>query len=258
VRLSGDDVYGRRFTRLSRLIRPVVEPRKKVEYPGIPPELLVLLEPRFDEVRAERRALVLGSPAGSFALPRTRIFDVRYAPLMSDTGNPLGLTVTFGAEFSQAGRYNPALHLYAEDTPDFLFGRHPLRPLRSSIRPVPHDPHEPLKEAKAATIASLHYSPDFLYMAGLQYQFTVDMAPDFVGVLQDGFTPCLWKQPPLPGEDPKAFARRVAREEPTAYKVSIGGWETFEGRIDGFYGEGALFRGFASQGLADCEPPRYR
>ena len=257
VRLSGDDVYGQRFTRLSRLINPVVEaPRKKVDYPGIPPELLARFEPRFDEVRAERRALALANSSGQIVSPRTRISNVRYAPLISETGKPLGFKITYEAEFSQAGRYNPALHI-AEDQADFLSGRHPLVLLRSSVQPVAHDPNAPLKEAEVPLAGSSWYSPDFLYKSGTRYQFAAEMVPDFVGVRRDGLPPCLWKQP-RPGEAPKAFARRATREEPTTYRVTIGGSETFEGRIDGFYGEGTLFRSFVGQGLAECEPSKYQ
>jgi hypothetical protein len=258
VRLSGNDVHGQRFTRLSRLITPAADaPSRHVIPPGFPPEFVSRIEQMFDETRDARYAIVVDNPTGRIALPRTRIANVRYAPLVSGTGNPLGLKVTYEAEFSQAMRYNPELRIYAEDKADSAIGRHPLHPLRSTIQPVPHETYAPLKEAEEIP-GLLAHRADFLYKAGTRYQFAVEVVPDFVKVLRDRITPCLWKQPPRYSEhERKAFARQLTQEEPTTYRVWIGG-RAFEGRIDGFYGEGTLFRSFVAEGFAECEYPEYR
>jgi hypothetical protein len=234
VRLSGNDVHGQRFTRLSRLITPVAdEPPRTVIPPGFPPEFVSRIEQMFDETRAAaRHVIVVDNPTGRIPLPRTRIANVRYAPLVSGTGNPMGLKVTYEAEFSEAGRYNPELRIYAEDKADSVIGRHPLHPLRSTIQPVPHETYAPLKEAEEIP-GLLAHRADFFYKAGTRYQFAVEVVPDFVKVLRDRITPCLWKQPPRYSEhERKAFARQLTREEPTTYRVWIGG-RAFEGRIDG-------------------------
>ena len=258
VRLSGEDVHGQRFTRLSRLITPLADaPSTDLVPSGFPPEFVSRIEHMFDETRTVRHAIAVDNPTGRITLPRTRIANVRYAPLVSGSGNPLGLTVTYEAEFSQAGRYNPELRIYAEDRADSSIGRRPLHPLPSTILPVPNETYAPLKEAEEIP-GLLAHRADFLYQAGTRYQFAVEVVPDFVKVLRDRITPCLWKRPPRSGEQERnAFARQLTREEPTTYRVWIGG-RAFEGRIDGFYGEGTLFRSFVADGLAECEYPEYR
>ena len=123
VRLSGEDVHGQRFTRLSRLITPLADaPSTDLVPSGFPPEFVSRIEHMFDETRTVRHAIAVDNPTGRITLPRARIANVRYAPLVSGSGNPLGLTVTYEAEFSQAGRYNPELRIYAEDRADSSIG----------------------------------------------------------------------------------------------------------------------------------------
>jgi hypothetical protein len=50
----------------------------------------------------------------------------------------------------------------------------------------------------------------------------------------------------------EAFARMLARDRPTTFRVFIAG-TAFEGRIDNFDGEGAFYRSFVAEGLGECE-----
>lgn len=259
VRMSGEDVYGQRFSRVdSRLFKPTLEtPGSELLPPEFareaPPDLVRQIERMFDEAREDRRAIVIENPSGRIVMPRSRVLNVRYAPVVSAAGRPLGVKITYDVEFTQAGRYNPELRIFAEDKEDSAIGRNPLRPLRSSIQPVPHEVHAPLKEAEAIP-GFLAHRADFLYQAGT-YTFAVEMVPDFVMVLRDLITPCLWKQPPQHSEEArKAFARRLARQQATVYRVWIGG-RGFQGRIDEFHGEGTFFQSFLAEGLAECEYP---
>jgi hypothetical protein len=264
VRLSGEDVFGQRFTlTYPRLFTPTIDaPQSEFLPPEIrreaPPEFVRHLEQTFDDVRAERRAIAVANPSGRIVMPRTRVMNVRYAPFRSHAGRPLGLRIMYDVEFSQAGRYNPEVRIYAEDKEDTAIGRNPLHTLRSTIRPLPHETYAPLKEAEEIP-GLLAQRADFLYEAGTRYTFMVEMVPDFVKVLRDGVTPCVWKQAPLHSpHEQRAFARRLARREPTTYTVWIGGDDTFEGKIDGFYGEGTLYDSVIAEGFAECEYPEFR
>jgi hypothetical protein len=255
VRLSGEDVHGQPFTRLSRRFAPLSEaPRMEPFPPEFPADLVQHIGQLFEDARIERRTKAAQNPSGRIVMPRTRLMNVRYAPLLSSAGRRLGMRITYEVEFSQAGRYNPELHVYAEDREDTAIGRHPLHPLRSTIHPIPRETYAPFKEAEDIP-GLLAHRADFLYEAGTRYTLAVELVPDFVKLLRDRITPCLWKQPPPYNEDDKkAFVRRLARQEPTTYTVSIGG-RAFEGRIDGFSGEGTWYQSFIAEGLAECEYP---
>ena len=49
----------------------------------------------------------------------------------------------------------------------------------------------------------------------------------------------------------KNFDRMIASMGPTRYDVAIG--ESFEARIENFYGEGVFYRTFMAEGTPDCD-----
>lgn len=256
--LSGEAVDGRSFRRVfPRLFRPVAEPPPGLQFdPDDPRELAVAIQQKFDELAptavAEREALVAENTSGRIVMPRARVSNVLFAPLLSAAGRPLGVRITYDMEFDQRGRYNPELRLFAEDKTDFLIGRNPLRVLNSTIAPVPREAHAPHEEARDIP-GLLAHRADFLYEAHTVYRFSLELVPSFIAVQKDRTTPCLSQQRfRLETDAQKAFARMMGSGAAATYSVFIGG-TAFEGRIDGFYGEGILYQAFVEEGTPACE-----
>jgi hypothetical protein len=153
--------------------------------------------------------------------------------------------------FSETGRYDPALRVYAEDPSDNIIGRNPLNVRLSTISPAPRLWHAPSEYAETFRV-HMSQLTDFLYDADTAYTFTVELVPNFVSLERVVFTPCLsTKQRFLNMRDPQAaFERLKNANGPATYRVSIG-HTAFEGKIDGFFSESAMYRTF----LADHMPP---
>ena len=139
----------------------------------------------------------------------------------------------------------------AEHKDDVIIDLNSMRALRSTIEPSPHEVHAPEKEAE--DIPGLFAQrADFLYEAGTRYRFTVDLVPGYVALERDKTTRCFSLHHFQSERDPsKAFARMLSREGTTSYRVSIG-FTMFDGRIDSFSDEGALYRNFRTDGVLNC------
>ena len=254
VRVTGEDIYGKRFSLVfRRLFKPLLESPAAEEVPTeFGGEFARHVQQMFADARAWRQALAAGNPSGRIVMPLTHVSNVTYAPLVSPSGRPLGIRVTYDVEFSQAGRYNPGLRIFAEDKEDTSVGRYPLRPHKSTIQPVPRETYAPYKEAEEIPGLIAHRA-DFLYETGIKYKFALELFPEFVMTHRNSTIPCLVHQGSRYNDAAhEAFARMLARDAPTTYHVFIGG-TAFEGRIDNFYGEGTFYRSFVSEGLSACE-----
>jgi hypothetical protein len=254
VRVTGEDIYGRRFSQVfRRLFKPVAErPADEEVPPEFGSEFVQHVQQMFADARAERSALAAGNPSGRIVMPRPRVSNVTYASFVSPSGRSLGIRVTYDVEFSQAGRYNPNLRIHAEDREDTSIGRYPLRPLKNTIQPVPRETYAPYQEAQEIS-GLLAHRADFLYETGITYRFMLELVPEFVMMHRNSTIPCLVHEGSRYNSAARtAFARMLARNAPTTYRVFIGG-TAFEGRIDNFYGEGTFYRSFVAEGLTECE-----
>lgn len=254
--LSGEAVDGQKFRRVSRLFRPADRPDLGWQLPpDFPAQERAAFQQMYDteapKAIEERRALVAANPSGRIVMPRTRVSNVRYAPVLSATGRLLGLRLMYDVEFSQNGRNNPEVHVFAEDKEDFILGRNPLHAVKSTIDPLPHLYWAPDREPEDIP-GLLAQRADFLYKAGTRYRFTADFVPDYVSVKRDKTTPCIYL-PFRSGDDPesKALARRLTNLGPTTYRVAVG-FTMFEGIIDEFSGEGTFYQNFRAEGVRDC------
>ncbi|MEO6237422.1 MAG: hypothetical protein ABIQ52_10530 [Vicinamibacterales bacterium] len=256
ILLTGQSVDGRRFLRLyERLFRPG---RGSLD---IPPDAFIPLE--YDGQRrlmdedakrqlAEVESYVAANAAVPLVMPRIEVSKVMYAPLLSAAGRTLGLRITYDVEFSQDGLYDPQLRVHPENAKESSGVSAQMRVLNSSLDPIPRLDYAPYAPANTRTHDSvLAYGADFLYDARTIYHFTVELVPDFISA-RGGEAPCVLRQSFQTAADPdKAFAKMMAREAPTTYRLWIGG-TAFEGRVDRFPEEGTLYRSFLAEGAQDC------
>jgi hypothetical protein len=252
--LSGESVDGHPFRRVyGRLFRPVNTPYTGWSLPPDFPDRDVFLQ-MFDELAPhavdERRRLVAQNPTGVIVMPRTQVSHVMYAPLLSAAGRPIGIRITYDVEFSENGRSDPSVLVLPEDGEGFIGHSNPLHPLRSRIEPSPHEVHAPEKEPQ--DIPGLFAQrADFLYDAATRYRFSLELVPDHIILDKDNTTVCVLDQRLRPEPDrSRTLARIEAHEGPQTYRVSMG--TLFEGRIENFLGEGAMYRNLRLEGVRGC------
>ncbi|HEY0875805.1 MAG TPA: hypothetical protein VGD94_20175 [Vicinamibacterales bacterium] len=211
------------------------------------------LEARLTEAVAARERRVAANPDGTITVPQTRVTAVEYAPYLSPSGRLLGLTITYSIEVEPGGRYNPSLRVVPEDPASGGAGRDAMRPLSASITPRPHLYYEP--EHEADEIPGLLLS-DALYQSGTRYRFAVQLVPGFVALRQDRVTRCLTLthlKSRYHGD--VRYLQMIANRGPSTYRVYIGR-NAFEGRIDGFAGEGSLYQNWVDEGTLPCPEPQ--
>lgn len=253
---------GRRFRGVqSGLFRPTRTPPPSPldgldQMPAPPAHLDVLrkeLERRLAEAVAARERRVAANPEGTIILPQTRVTNVQYEPYVSSTGRQLGLTISYTIEVEPGGRYNPGLRVVQEDPASGHDGRDAMRPLHASITPRPHLYHAPDREAEE--IPGLLLS-DAVYRSGTRYRVTVRLVPAFVALRQDRVTPCLTLshlRNPYQGD--VRYRQMIVNRGPSTYRVYIG-QNAFEGRIDGYAGEGRLYQHWLDEGTLPCPEPQ--
>jgi hypothetical protein len=262
IALRGITRDGRRFHAVQRqLFRPAkTAPRAPLEgFEDIPVPaaqrdgLRKEYEAKLAEAVAARERRVAANPEGTVTVPQTSVTDVQYAPYLSPTGRTLGLTITYTVVMEPGGRYNPALRVVREDPASGGEARDALRPLNASITPRPRLYHDPAREAEEVPGLLL---ADAAYASGTRYRFSIQLAPAFVALRSGASTPCLTLshlKNQYRGD--AGYKQMIANRGASTYRVSIGR-RAFEGRIDGFVGEGTLYQHWMDDGTPPCPEVR--
>ena len=191
IAATGERKNGQAYaTVFSRVFKPVKTAPPAAIPSGLPADVTAALQKILAGVVAEREALVATNPSGTIVLPKMRIFNVKYQPLMSGVGRPVGIRVSYDAQFSETGSYNPRLHVFAEDPTDAIIGRNPLNVWLSTIIPAPRLAHAPTEYADTFRVYMSQLA-DFVYDAVIVYSFSVELVPNFVSLERGGFSHCL-------------------------------------------------------------------
>jgi hypothetical protein len=256
--LRGITHSGRRFHGVQRqLFRPVQTPPRSplegMEAMPVPAAQRDALRKQFETMLAEavaaRERRVAASPDGTITVPKTRVSDVEYAPYVSPSGRRLGMTITYTMQVEPGGRYSPSVRVVHEDPTSGGDGRDPMRPLQASITPRPHLYHAPDRETEE--IPGLLLS-DAVYKSGVRYRFAIRFVPSFVGLRRDRTTPCITVSHLRNQYQGDArYMQMISNRGTSTYRVYIGR-NAFEGRIDGFAGEGTLYQHWVDEGTLPC------
>lgn len=263
IRLTGQGVDGTEFTRMHPgLFKPVDKPHTPPGFgpdmpPGVPREIIVGFQQMFEELApktiGEREALLAANSSGRILIPQYRASNVTYESLLSPIGGPIGMRVTYEIVFPESGRYSPSVRIRGENLTrgDGVIDDARLHTLKSTIVPRPREVHAPDQEAQDYP-GLFQQRTDFLYEKGTVYRFTVDLVPKYIRLDKDRVTRCMSQ---YERRSHKNFDRMIASIGPTRYDVAIG--ESFEARIENFYGEGVFYRTFLTEGTSECdERPR--
>jgi hypothetical protein len=258
--LEGEGIDGSPFTRAhKRLFRPAdSETSRTGPAAGLSESDAALLRQMVDEAGprliAEVQADLVRTPSGMIVMPRMQVSNVRYTPLRSPDGRPVGVRLEYDVRFSERGQYNPDVRVDPRYPPREWQGLSRLQVLRGEITPRPREAHPPydpilLGELRSTPLeAGAHYT----YEAGVVYHFTADMVPDYAVHNLQQTRACIHYQKfrHAPGRQ-QAFSALLASDAPAEYRVSIGR-TAFTGVIRSFYGDGTFHRSFVDEGAQDC------
>ena len=258
--LEGEGIDGRPFTRAHRrLFRPADRETSRPGPPeGLPESEAALLRQMVDEAGprliAELQADLVRTPSGAIAMPRMQVSNVRYAPLRSPEGRPMGVRLEYDVRFSERGQYNPEVRVDPRYTPREWQGLSRMQVLRGEITPRPREAHPPYDHIVLGDLRSspLQAGAHYTYEAGVVYHFVADMVPDYAVHNLEETRACIHYQKfrYAPGRQ-QAFSALLASDGPAEYGVSIGG-TAFTGVIRSFYGDGTFHRSFVDEGAQDC------
>lgn len=184
---------------------------------------------------------------GTIVMPRTRVFNVNYVPLLSASGQPLGLRITYDAEFSQSGYYNPELQVLFDYKILEWRGVVAWYALSSSISPVPTE------ESPQDRPHPLSYGAGYTYLAKTTYHFKLDLVPAYVKRNEQKMF-CLDNQ--QFNHDPLVRARWEAiraSKEWVSLRIYIQN-AGFEGLIENFYPQQMIYNTYLAEGASECKP----
>ncbi|HEX6717604.1 MAG TPA: hypothetical protein VF088_10850 [Pyrinomonadaceae bacterium] len=185
-------------------------------------------------------------PGGVIVMPRTRVSNVKYAPLFSPLGQPRGVRISYEVEFSDDGYYNPELHVYPEYENEEWRGKVEMRVLNGRIEP------QPTEESPQVRPNPLAYGAGYDYRAHTTYRFTAELIPDYVIQNEQQTKFCLYNNRFDSDQRSRAiWAALLASKTPTTYRVYIENSD-FEGVIENFYPQHVLYNTFVAEGARDC------
>ena len=182
---------------------------------------------------------------GTIVMPRTRVFNVNYVPLLSASGQPLGLRITYDAEFSQTGYYNPELQVTFDYKILEWRGVVEWYSLNSSISPVPTE------ESPQERPHPLALGAGYTYVANTTYHFRLDLVPSYVSQNEQKMY-CLDNQ--RFNHDPLVRARWHqirASKEWVSLRIFIHN-AGFEGLIENFYPQQMIYNTYLANGAKEC------
>jgi hypothetical protein len=253
--MAGAAVEGVEYRRTyKRLFRPTQDlPAVRRLPPDVPADLAQHMTQTADE--AARQAIdriesqLANHPEEAALMPRSNISNVAYAPLFSAAGRPMGLRVTYEAEFSQDGYFDPALRAVPDYQNAEWRGLVDMHAVDGRIEPLPAEVGAPQQRPSI-----LAYGAGYQYQANTTYRFTADLIPDFIIQNEAKTRFCIYTRKDEiyeSGTKRAVWAALLTRDSPVNYKVFIGDRD-FTGTIDGFFAPGTLRASFAAEGAQDC------
>jgi hypothetical protein len=258
--MSGEGVDGRTFRLVyARLFNPMdVAKAPSRPHRDMPGDMAAAFEQMLAELApetiAKREALVAGNAGGQIVMPQMQVSALSYAPLLSPSGRPIGVRVTYDVTFSEHGEYSPHLFVSPVEKGDILIDTNPMNVVKSRITPVPGELQGVKYEYMYKTARSEHrHVAVFLYQPGTVYKFEVELVPNFIGFERDNVTPCFaGKDFQLKWNGQDRLALRLEAPEPAKYRLSID-TAGVKGVLENFYSERTFHQTFIAEGLRNCE-----
>jgi len=248
VMVSGRDVSGAAY---KRVFDHLFRPQDELPTPAALMSKLVRDQESRDkaEFAAKRRA----NPDGVIVLPSMQVSNVMHEPYRSESGNTLGIRLSYDVQFSRAASYamTPSVAPFFEDVA--LRGSVSMKVAGETLDPEPD-------------FGQQQYAPGFhglilpaQYKSGVVYHFVVDMVPDYV-IQNAAKTKYCINNRKFQGSSRAAAGWETVRTQdvPVSYLVSIRS-VNFHGEIPGLYSQKTFYEGFLRVGCARLRSqPRFQ
>ena len=216
--------------------------------------------------------LVVAAAAGyeeirrDFQLARTKVTDVTDETLYTESGNPIGIRVSYTIRFPWNDYYdidpflrpgNTFYRAVRDEIPrNFTHGPLRLKAIARTIVPFPEEANRGKMDPKS--LAAPTYG--LWFDRGVDHQFTFDMIPKYIGVKNDGGGYCLALPEQLRwGGSPEGFDALIQAGAPARYEIWI--HDTTYGRLNGEeaftqneYNPREFYDGLQKEGAETCGP----
>lgn len=183
--------------------------------------------------------------AGSRPITRTRIISWSDEPLLTGTGNQIGIRLRFRAAFPTDANYTPFPSLYPERISQGYTGALNLRVHNSSVSPQPAE----------VSGAAWTLNTRARFSAGVEYEFVVDLVPSYALTSSDGGRFCLNYRPYTQPELINRFEKEISSQRRTRFRLNVSGSD-LEGRMSALteqtYIPDTWLRGLRQEGAVEC------
>ena len=216
--------------------------------------------------------LVVAAAAGyeeirrDFQLARTTVSDVTDETLYTEGGNPIGIRVSYKIRFPWNDHYDIDPFLRPGDSfyravrdqipRNFTHGPLRMKAVARTIVPFPEEANRGKMDPESLQAPTY----GLWFDRGVDYQFTFDMIPKYIGVKNDGGGYCLALPEQLRWHgSPEGFDALIQAGAPTRYEIWI--HDTTYGRLNGEetftqndYNPRVFYDGLQREGVETCDP----
>jgi len=214
--------------------------------PGIPAtnsnQIQNMMNAYREQIREQARRAAAEHPDGTLVMSRTVVSPIRYEPLLSPSGSPVGIRLRYSIRFSSQQTIRAIPHVFPEYAAAQWRGIVAMKPLTGTIAPLP----------QMVGVQSLQdviqYEGAATYAASTSYTFTIDMIPDFVFQGTQSKRYCVFTQKVTNREIWNAL---ISSTDAVAYNVSISDTGT-AARIPASYPQKTFYQSFVADGAGDC------
>ncbi len=236
---------------LATLFQPAASgpPDRAILPPAIPANqsgrIQGMLESYRQQLKARAAQAATEHPQGVIALERTIVSPIAYEPLTSASGAPIGIRLRYSARFPARKTISVAPHVFPVYRDVAWRGVVAMKPLGGTITPPP----------EMVGVQSLQdvlvYQAAATYQAGVNYNFTIDMVPDFVFKGSQSGRFCIYEQKFT--NNNTTWKALVSSPDAISYSVTIFDTGT-AATIPSFFPQRTFYENIKSGGAIDCGP----
>ncbi|HEY8460124.1 MAG TPA: hypothetical protein VIM99_07070 [Blastocatellia bacterium] len=188
---------------------------------------------------------------GEYKVIRARIVNWSDEPLLTEKGNPIGIRLKYSIRFPVDGAYSPFPSLYPDRASRGFTGALGMRVHKGSVEPEPDG---------AQKSSQWLFGGRGTFKAGVVYNFTVDLIPNYVFFNDQKGAFCLQTKAYIQsGGHPalrERFEREVTSDARIRYRISISGidpdgWQPL--LTERTYAPIAWYQSYRREGAVDCQ-----
>jgi hypothetical protein len=184
---------------------------------------------------------------GAYRIVRAQVVNYSDELLRSENGNPVGMRLKYTMRFPVEGYYAPLPNLYPEKISSTFTGALSMRVIRSTVTPLPEGVQLP---------NLVLYGGRTVYKRDVEYQFTVDLVPNYVSYNEQQKKFCLQTKGFTQGSMRDRFEREITGEGRQRYRVMISGTD-YDGRqmnlTEKTYVPNVWYAGLQKEGAVECQ-----